>query len=101
MSNSLKKFLENVSNGLVHSPYYSNFADIENVIDDSLALKIQEALSELSGAIITKLADEFESRGLARDGHKIVKGFAEGIEDENGKDHDEEKEGKLQWYIQQ
>lgn len=80
MSNSLNKFLENVANGLVHSPHYSNFVDIEKVIDDSLASKIQEVMSELSGDIIKKLADEFESRGLARDGHKIVKGFS--VDDE-------------------
>ena len=80
MSNNLKKFLENVGNGLVHSPYYSSFVNIEKVIDDSLASKIQEVVSDLSGDIIKKLADEFESRGLARDGHKIVKGFS--VDDE-------------------
>ena len=83
--NDLKKFLENVCNGIVQSPYYSNFVDIEEVIDDLLASRIQKVMSELSGDIIKKLADEFESRGLARDGHKIVTGFAESGEDENGK----------------
>ena len=58
MSESLKKFLENVGNGLVHSPYYSSFINIEKVIDDSLASKIQEVVSDLSGDIIKKLADE-------------------------------------------
>ena len=91
MSNNLKKFLAIVGNGIVHSPYYSNFADIEKVIDDSLASKIQEVVSELSGDIIKKLADEFEARGLARDGHKIVKGFAESVDDENGKDKNKEE----------
>lgn len=76
MSDDLNKFLENVSKGFVHSPYYSNFVEIEKVIDDPLAAKIQETISELSGDIINKLADELESRGLARDGHKIVKGFS-------------------------
>ena len=80
MSDNLKRFLENVSNGFVHSPYYSNFVDIETVMDDLLASKVQEVVSELSGDIIKKLADEFESRGLARDGHKIVKGFS--VDDE-------------------
>ena len=93
MSDSLEKFLENVSKGIVHSPYYSNFVDIEKVIDDSLASKIQEVVRELSGDIIKELADEFESRGLAHDGHKIVKGFAEGVEDEDGKDKNEEEKG--------
>ena len=93
MSGSLEKFLENVSKGIVHSPYYSNFVDIEKVIDDSLASKIQEVVRELSGDIIKELADEFESRGLARDGHKIVKGFAAGVEDEDGKDKNEEEKG--------
>ena len=93
MNGRLEKFLENVSKGIVHSPYYSNFVDIEKVIDDSLASRIQEVMSELSGDIITKLADEFESHGLARDGHKIVKGFAEGVEDEDGKDKNEEEKG--------
>lgn len=82
MSDNLKRFLENVSEGIVHSPYSYAFCEIEKVMDDSLASKIREVVSELSGDIVKKLADEFESRGLARDGHKIVKGFAiEGAKD--------------------
>lgn len=84
MGNELEKFLKNVADGLAESPMHDDFAKIEEVIDDSLSTKIKEVMSELSGTIVTALADELEKRGLNLDGHKTVKGFA---------DHDHSKGG--------
>ena len=77
MGNELEKFLKNVADGLAESPMYGDFAKIEKVIDDPLSVKIKEVMSELSGPIVTALADELEKRGQNLDGHKTDKGFAD------------------------
>lgn len=83
-NNDLKKFLENAVEGLAESPRHDDFVEIEKIIDDTLASRIKEVMSDLSGDIIEKLEDDLEKRGLNLDGHKTVKGFA---------DHDHSKGG--------
>ena len=75
MSN-LHKFMESVVGGFGQSPYYEELSKIEEMMDEKLDAKVREVASELSGVFIDKLADVLESRGLALDGHKIVKGFS-------------------------
>lgn len=83
MGSELKKLQESMIKGLVHSSYWDTLCEIERVMDESLDATIQQMMSELSGAIVTRLADELEARGIACGGHKVVQGFssneAEGV----------------------
>lgn len=82
MGDKLRNFLEAMGNGLVDSPYCDTFSEIERVMDEALAAKIQQVTSELSGTIVQKLADELEARRSTCGGHKVVQGFA--FKDEEG-----------------
>ena len=77
---NLKEFLENVSKEPVQrSNYFSRIEVGLSMTDEQkeqLASSVLDMVYELSGIFLDKLADILETRGLALDGHKIVKGFA-------------------------
>lgn len=73
---NLQRFLTSIGNGFEESPYKAELTKIDELIDARLDARLREVASELSGVFIEKIADLLEERGLALDGHKIVKGFS-------------------------